>query len=171
MKRSNPITGRPYRKGHKRADGWVFNSYLDALDADGYYKELWLLPLQKEKKPRKLPKPHNAWRETLHGRMRALLANAKHHSKPRGHAPPDITVDDLLELWKDQRGLCAYTGWPLCVATGSDLVASLERKDNNIGYMKDNVLLVCWAVNNAKGTLTYEKFIQMCCAVVLTAQK
>jgi hypothetical protein len=168
MKRLNPKTNSPFRKGHKRDDGWVFNCYLSTTNSDGCFKELWIWPLQKENKP---PKSNNAWRDTLSGRLRGLIANAKGHSKQRNHPPPDVTVEDLLELWKEQKGLCAYTGWKLSVITGSINVVSLERKDSAIGYTKDNVLLVCWAANSAKGKLSHDKFIQMCCAVVVNAQK
>lgn len=168
MKRLNPKTNSPFRKGHKRDDGWVFNCYLSATNLDGYFKELWIWPLQKEKKP---TKPKNSYKTTFNGRIKALLDGAKRHSKTRGHPPPEVTLEDLFELWKEQKGLCAYTGWEMNTTTGSPYVASLERKDSAIGYTKDNVLLVCWAVNDAKGRLSHHKFIQMCCAVVVTAQK
>jgi len=106
-------------------------------------------------------------RNTLAGRMNSLLANARHHSKPRGHGAPALTLEDLMEMWKEQQGLCAYTGWTMDVMTGSPLVASLERKDSAIGYTVDNTLLVCWVANDAKGTLDHNRFVEMCRAVAL----
>lgn len=45
MKRINPETGLPFRRGDLRADGYVFMTYQKTVvRADGTFKELWLHP-------------------------------------------------------------------------------------------------------------------------------
>ena len=52
MKRINPNTNLPYRKGQLRSDGWKFNCYLNTLNDDGYFKELWTYIEPKKVKPK-----------------------------------------------------------------------------------------------------------------------
>ena len=42
MKRINPQTQMPFKRGDMRADGYLFNNYASTLKKDGYYKEVWL---------------------------------------------------------------------------------------------------------------------------------
>jgi hypothetical protein len=45
MKRANPETGQPFKKGDVRADGYLFRSYSKTrMTASGFYKESWLSP-------------------------------------------------------------------------------------------------------------------------------
>ena len=168
MKRNNPDTGKPFTKGAKREDGWVFNCYLKTKDEAGQYRELWILPPTKEPRTKK---PKNHARDTLRGRLRSLISNARCHAKQRNHDQPDVTADDLFELWSEQRGLCAYTGWPMTTQTGSKFVVSLERIDSTRSYTRDNVVLICWAANAAKGKMTHAEFVQLCCAVTIKANQ
>jgi hypothetical protein len=104
-------------------------------------------------------------RSTLAGRLKSILSNAKRHSIPRGHGTVDLTFEFLLAMWKKQKGICAYTGWPMNTHTGSPMLVSLERIDNEIGYSANNCALVCWIANNAKGTYSMPDFVAMCNAV------
>jgi hypothetical protein len=71
----------------------------------------------------------------------------------------DITLDWLVALYDDQKGLCALTSLPLDTgnvraAGGRDrrpFRPSLDRIDSTKGYTKDNVRLVCSCVNYALG--------------------
>jgi len=167
MKRINPNTNLPYRKGQLRSDGWKFNCYLNTLNDDGYFKELWTYIEPKKVKPKTIPKSkHWSIGNTLSGRMGRILACARQHSRDRKHPVPEITKDDLINLWNKQSGLCSYTGWPMEFTIGSPKVVSLERKDQTIGYTKENITLVCWCVNDAKGKLKHDEFIELCKAVI-----
>ena len=45
MKRNNPKTGRPFKRGDKREDGFVFKEYyLGKMKQDGFFKEKWYSP-------------------------------------------------------------------------------------------------------------------------------
>ncbi len=112
----------------------------------------------------KTPKRIVNYTNSFHGRMMTLLKGAKASSKNRGQEF-NITVDDLKELWSAQNGKCPYTGWQMTTQTKDLTLVSIERKDNNQGYTKNNVVLVCWCVNRARATMDKSEFITMCKAI------
>lgn len=48
---------------------------------------------------------------------------------------------------------------------------SLNRIDNNLGYTKDNVQLLCNFTNNMKSTLSNEEIIEWCHSIISTQEK
>ncbi len=61
----------------------------------------------------------------------------------------EITIDDIEDMWTEQKGLCYYTGVPMVALTKSDWQCSLERKDQKLGYIRSNVVLCCLECNSA----------------------
>jgi hypothetical protein len=101
-----------------------------------------------------------AYRSGFRGRLLRLLNSAKTRSKSEGWIF-DIDIDYLLTQLDLQSYLCYYTGEPLTFETG-DSGVSLDRKDSGCGYVKGNVVLVSWRINNMKGNLSEIEFIKMC---------
>lgn len=84
---------------------------------------------------------------------------AKSRAKKKGF-DFDFTLDDAMEIWKDQNGECAVTGFPMTHSMENfEFSASLDRIDNNAGYTRDNVRLVCARVNMMRNTLDAEMFL------------
>ena len=51
MKRLNPKTGKPFKAGDKREDGYVFQNYeLKKLKNNGYFQELWISSSARKKR-------------------------------------------------------------------------------------------------------------------------
>ena len=71
----------------------------------------------------------------------------KRNEKGRNHAH-DMTIRDWIERWQAQRGRCAYTGVCMSIATNTAWKCSPERKDNAMGYVKGNVVLIVTECNN-----------------------
>lgn len=95
--------------------------------------------------------------------MRYLLAKAR-----KRHLC-EVTTDDLLKLWDNQRGNCAMTGWPMTMILGRgrcETNASIDRIDSGIGYTHGNVQLVCRCVNVAKSDMSISEFRALCAAVM-----
>jgi hypothetical protein len=44
MKRINPNTQKPFKRGDVRKDGFVFYNYTSKVKADGFFLERWLSP-------------------------------------------------------------------------------------------------------------------------------
>lgn len=107
---------------------------------------------------------------THKGRLKTLLKGAKASAKNR-QQEFKITYDDLLNLWNSQGGKCLYTGWTMTTRTKDLTLVSIERKDNSIGYTKDNVVLICWCVNRAKSTMGKKEFLEMICAIAKNYQE
>lgn len=92
------------------------------------------------------------YRKTLKGFLGKLLKDARKDAKSRlnkGRIEAgifDITYSDLEALWKNQKGLCYYSKLPMNYDK-NEWKISLERLNNEIGYIKDNICLVCLEFN------------------------
>lgn len=81
----------------------------------------------------------------------------------------EITVQDLIDCWEKQKGLCALSGILMKHSIYSGKIetnVSVDRIDSNIGYTKDNIQLVCSCINKMKSTLSVEQFIDICNKIV-----
>ncbi len=88
------------------------------------------------------------YRKTPRGHLRQLIASSKKHTTTRNKnvtrkpTTAETTFEDLIEVFNLQGGRCAYSRMPLTFGN-RDWACSLERQDVNIGYIRDNVLLIC----------------------------
>jgi len=78
---------------------------------------------------------------------------------PKGH-PDLIDVDYLLDLWKAQDGNCIISGHKMLEKNCSLYSVSIDRIDNNFGYIKGNVQLICQGVNLAKNKYSQEEILE-----------
>lgn len=69
-----------------------------------------------------------------------------------------ITPEFLMELYIKQNGKCVYFNKDLSVEHKSQYILSIDRINSDKGYSKDNVQLVTWAANRAKGSLSDTEF-------------
>lgn len=59
MKRLNPETGKPFKAGDKREDGYVFQNYqLQKIKDNGYFQELWISSSTRKKRELTARKRH-----------------------------------------------------------------------------------------------------------------
>jgi hypothetical protein len=75
----------------------------------------------------------------------------------------DITLQDLLDLWNEQKGICVYSGVKLVHPNenGNNLnTASLDRIDSTKGYVKGNLQFISIMCNYAKNNSTNEQMIE-----------
>lgn len=84
----------------------------------------------------------------------------------------NISIEDVWNLYEKQNGKCALSGidigWD---EKGLKATASIDRIDNNKGYLTDNVQLVHKKINMMKGKLTVEEFKQFCKLVAQNSEK
>lgn len=75
-----------------------------------------------------------------------------------------LTLDDLLAQWKNQNGLCPYTGLQLELPgykkkyTNKLAKASLDRIDSSNGYVVGNIQFVSVYINYLKSDLDQSEF-------------
>ena len=94
------------------------------------------------------------YRKTLNGNLRRLLHDSKRHSKERANCGRieagtyDLIFSDLEYLWHKQKGLFYYSNLPMNFDR-NDWKISLERINPKIGYIKDNIALICLELNHS----------------------
>jgi len=69
-----------------------------------------------------------------------------------------LTEQDVMSLWRAQQGKCYYTSEPMTFKANFDNSFSLDRKDPNKGYNRDNVVLCCRIINYMKQSLSVSDF-------------
>ncbi len=95
--------------------------------------------------------------------IRSRCADAKSRSIKHKHIIPyTLTADKMLQLFKKQKGKCAYTQQTLQITTQHLGTLSIDKIKPKLGYVINNVQWVCWAVNRAKGEMSHKMFINMC---------
>jgi len=94
----------------------------------------------------------------VESRLRSLRTKARCRKKKEF----DISESDLLDLWENQKGRCAYTGLPLIATANQPNTMSLDRVDSSIGYVVGNIQLVCSAINKMKQEYSEDLFILLC---------
>lgn len=81
-----------------------------------------------------------------------VIYNSQHtHSAGRGHPPPNYSIDDLKH-WIDAQPHAAQL-WAAYEASGfaSEKKLSVDRRDPQKPYTLDNLQLMSWEENKAKG--------------------
>ena len=95
----------------------------------------------------------------------------KRHKKK---GPTNLDLVYLKKLWEKQHGICPITGWKLILPRSSEgwsrgknqRNASLDRIDNSIGYLKDNVRYISIMANYARNSFADQDVLEFCKTVV-----
>lgn len=80
----------------------------------------------------------------------------------------DINMDDMLEIWESQNGICPFTGIKLILNSYNKIVdsvlfaASLDRINSSKGYVKGNIRWVSRGINLMKSNKSDEEVWEMC---------
>lgn len=98
---------------------------------------------------------HREYNTSVWGRFTSLLYSAKKRAEKRG-IPYDLDREWLLSQYKNQNGTCKLSGLELDFSFNAikgrkfnPLSPSLDRIDSTKGYTKNNVRLICTAMNLA----------------------
>lgn len=109
-------------------------------------------------------KENNRGKKDLNRLLLERWHGLKDRAKRTGHTI-DFKWEFLLELWNKQNGLCAISSIPMTFTMNSGRVftnVSIDRKDSNIGYLKENIQLVCMAVNQMKSDMEMSELLYFC---------
>lgn len=95
------------------------------------------------------------------------------HGLKRRPTENPATIDDLMQKWTDQGGLCAITGIRMTWRQGKVLPTSisLDRIDPEGGYSSDNLRLICHAINAFRGRMTDDQMFNMALAIVANMKR
>jgi hypothetical protein len=100
----------------------------------------------------------------LRYRLSQLLGSAKWRSTKK-NIEFDLSLDYLHELYNKQNGICPYTGQKLTLEPGHNGL-SLDRINPLLGYIRSNVILTSWKVNQMKTDLSIKEFVLTCKDIV-----
>ena len=90
----------------------------------------------------------------MRGRLLISLNSSKNNNKKRKEKKTiskrkelkhTLTLHELLDMWKLQNGRCYYSNYPMNMI--DDYQISIERKNNKLGYIKENCVLICLEFN------------------------
>lgn len=113
------------------------------------------------------------------GCKRKCKANLSPHWKGEGQIPAtlfcsyksgakrrkiswNITIKDAWETFIEQKGICPFTGIKLSIGKSKQANASLDRRNSQLGYTKENIQWVHKKINQMKWDTTEQEFIHWC---------
>lgn len=176
MKRLNPATGLPFKKGDVRENGDIFYQYRKIIKnwSAPYFVEYWLKP--------ELFKKHNFIRRSGENRLFSEIAMTKlkgaktrcvgSASRKRKATNGKVTITKEWIIERLERGVCEATGDKLTMAAGKSNSPSLDRIDpNNPDYTPENARITTWQFNNMKGAYSDEEFIRVAKQLEKTKKK
>jgi hypothetical protein len=153
------FTGQACRYGHV-AERFVANWHCVECRRE-YDAKLLARPERREKMRENLAK----WRATPEGRAALLIGSARQRAKAKG-LDSDLDVQWVAE--RIEAG-CAILGEPFNLTDGPPdghpahpRAPSLDRIDSSRGYTRDNVWVICDAINRAKGSMSLRQLMGMC---------
>ena len=92
--------------------------------------------------------------DTPRGHILKLKSSMKDSTKKRNkkrhsHDDSEFELQDMIDLFDSQNGLCAYSGIPMAFGSYNEKwwICSPERIDTTKGYVKRNVCLICYEFN------------------------
>jgi hypothetical protein len=108
MKRTNPTTNEPFKRGTIREDGFVFFAYTKIVKSDGFYKEIWLNEnssnniKEKDKSFKKAKYQRKTNRKTAGFDALSAKVQATVNQLRRVHddqvVNQDLSLDDMVEM-------------------------------------------------------------------------
>lgn len=122
---------------------------------DGYHS--WCKDCCRKGSARSLEKINS----TIEGRARIFLRNARNSANKRKQEF-SLTIENIVECWHTQWGVCAYSGRQMTLEAGQLNTVSIERIDSAVGYTPENTILVCQAINRMKSDFGFDDFYALC---------
>ncbi len=129
-----------YPKRKNKCKSCLSNEYKNREDKEDYLKK------------------QQIWRSK--NLIRYRVTSAKHRALKKGMVF-EITDEDIIEKLKTQNNKCYISKQTITFNEKDWYGLSLDRLDNNIGYTKDNTVVVTKFVNFSKNDLELEVFFRM----------
>lgn len=125
------------------------------------YKEKYKKDYQRKKEYISIRDKNRKEIYKTHNPFRLMISGLKSGAKKR-RLVFELTFEDLQQIWDNQDGKCYYTGLDMNFTYNLSLPKqmSLDRKDSNKGYTKDNCVLCCQFINYAKHDYKMEDFLE-----------
>jgi hypothetical protein len=161
MKRLNPNTNKPFKRGDVRDDGHIFGQYQSCtVKKDGYYMEQWLSPEAFNASRLSKKQYSKTERSSKKGHIRQLFSNIKNRAKTQ-NISFDLDLDYLVEIAPDNCPVFGFTlSWGSSNKTINQNSPSLDKIIPELGYTKGNVQWLSSLANAMKQNATPEQLKQ-----------
>lgn len=102
--------------------------------------------------------------DNLDNIFKAKIGNCIHICKTRqgNRANMNLDIEYLNNLYQEQKGLCYISKINLSLKVHSNFKISIERIDENNGYVKGNIKFICIEFQNGSHQWTPSKFNDFC---------
>ncbi len=144
MRRINPKTKKPYKRGDKRSDGEIFNRYSSNKGTDGYFQEIWYS------------------KEFIH-RVKLRYRRTKRTTRRKPgfkNLKNNISLDYLFSILPEDKK-CPVFGFEMGFGGDLDSSPSIDRIDPYEGYIKGNVIWISYLANRMKSDLSLDEIIKI----------
>lgn len=94
--------------------------------------------------------------------LQRLLSSIKYRCKRQQHKSGDLDYSFLIEQYHRQEGKCFISGITMSIGSHMNWQISVERIDQNLGYTKDNVVLICLEFQSGYRQWTREIWDEVC---------
>ena len=94
------------------------------------------------------------------GFIKRLYHNQISGCRRRNHNRPEYTVEELQDFMYSNGYIDLHTSWTDS-GYDMDIAPSIDRIDNTKTYALDNITLMTWGENNAKGNLEHRQKIKV----------
>jgi hypothetical protein len=115
---------------------------------------------------------HSNNRNDLYTKFRYHFRNIQSRNKV-----VEITIEDLINRWEYQNGICEFTGVNLILSSYSKVQknpiysASLDRIDSDKGYVVGNIRWVSRSINYMKNNMTDDMVWELCTLIKENLEK
>ena len=97
------------------------------------------------------------------------IRKTKYAAKNTRNLAFTIDLEYVISLLEKQQGKCAITGWEMEFTRGGNFKGSMnprgctmDRIDNNKGYVPGNIQLTCAMPNMIRSTMSLKEFVSFC---------
>lgn len=152
--------------GVKRVDGRWVRSCPNCSEVVSHLRRNYCIHSHLLKQPCKRCSNKNNHPSGMHGHVRIAWYNSFMKSAVSRGLEWCITIDLVNQLYLDQDKKCALTGLDIGWSTSLwDHTASIDRIDNQTGYVEGNIQLVHKEINMMRGSLDIKRFQELCTLV------
>lgn len=162
MKRLNPSTDLPFKRGDMREDGFVFKQYHTArLKQDGYFVEQWYSEksnniIKLQEKQQQKAKYHKSV-STKTGHIKSILSSIKHRCNLK-NIPFNLTTEYLESVFTEHCPVFKTSlAWCEHSKTIQQNSPSLDRINPSLGYVMGNVQWLSQKANAMKQDATLQE--------------
>lgn len=119
----------------------------------------------------KFPETYQDKIRKKHSSVKNYISTLLNHCSKRKNKEYNLDIQYVLDIYEQQKGICNISGVPMTYEYGAKTTnISIDRIDNNKGYVKGNIHLVCYISNVMKNQFSIKEFVEFAKKIVIYSQ-